>query len=170
MAGQLIQVATTTVTSAVASVDLIGTTTDDVYMCTFKNVTGSVDTEHLFLRVLVSGTPDTSANYDRARKQLRAGASFVNSSNTNETQTYIGQQIGTASNSQTNGIMYFYNFNDASEYSFATLEEAAWRQAGDLTGNQGGWVHTSAQACNGVRFFMEDGNLLSGTFTLYKVT
>tara|TARA_R100000231_G_scaffold93581_1_gene70243 strand:+ start:97 stop:615 length:519 start_codon:yes stop_codon:yes gene_type:complete len=168
MPGSLVKIAETTVSSSTASVSLTGIdSTYDVYMCRFNNVTGSVDTEHLFLRVLVSGSPDTSANYDRARIQFKADTSFTDSSNQNETKTYIGQQIGTASNSQCNGLMYLFNFNNASEYSFGTLEEAAWRQAGNLHGNQGGWVHTVAQACNGVQFFMEDGNLLSGTFSLY---
>jgi len=170
MSGSLIKIDEEIVTSAVASVTLGGSDWDssyDVYMVKLNNITGSVDTEHLFLRILVSSSPDTSANYDRARRQYRASASFVDSSNTNETKTYIGQQIGTANNSQTNAVMYLFNFNNASEYNFATLEELAWRQAGDLTGNQGGWVHTVAQASNGVQFYMEDGNILSGTFTLY---
>ena len=38
MAGQLVQVATNTVTSAVSSVDLIGTTTDDVYMLSLIHI------------------------------------------------------------------------------------------------------------------------------------
>jgi len=170
MAGSLIKIDEEIVTSAVASVELGGANWDssyDVYMVKLNNITGSVDTQHLFLRILVSSSPDTSANYDRARKQLKADTTFTNSSNTNETKTYIGQQIGTASNSQTNAIMYLFNFNNASEYNFATLEELSWRQAGNLHGNQGGWVHTVAQASNGVQFYMETGNILGGTFTLY---
>ena len=38
MAGQLIQVATETVTSAVANVTLTGIDSDDVYMFTFNNI------------------------------------------------------------------------------------------------------------------------------------
>jgi len=170
MAGSLIKIDEEIVTSAVASVTLGGSDWDssyDVYMVKFNNVTGSVDSQNVFLRVLASSTPDTSANYDRARVILRANASFVDSFNTNETKTYIGQQIGTLSNSQSNGVMYLFNFNNASEYSFATLEETAFRQDGSNHGNQGGWVHTVAQACNGVQIYMNSGNLLSGTFTLY---
>ena len=62
MAGKLVQVATETVTSAVASVTLTGIDSDDVYMVAFNNVTRDSGSGHILLRVTVSGTADTTAN------------------------------------------------------------------------------------------------------------
>ena len=53
MAGQLIQVATNTVTSAVASVTLTGIDSDDVYMVACSNVKSVNDNVNPFLRFTV---------------------------------------------------------------------------------------------------------------------
>ena len=167
MAGSLIKIAETTVSSAVASVTLTGIdSTYDVYKVVINNC--EIDTatsSHILCRVTVSGTPDTTANYDRARKQLRADTTFANSAGANETFTYIGQSINSTANYQVNLTMYLFNFNNSSEYSFATLEENSYR--GFLIGNQGGWIHTVAQSCDGVQIYSENGNIDNGTFTLY---
>ena len=170
MAGQLVQVATSTVTSSTAYVDLIGTTTDDVYMVAFNNVQPVTDAVQLICRVLVSSSPDTTSNYDRAAKNLVTGT-FGNESGADESFTYIsGSQTGTGTSETNQGILYLYNFNDSSEYSFATIETVN-RDAGavHLYGMQGGWVNTVTQSCNGLRIYFSTGNIASGTFTLYKV-
>ena len=58
MAGQLVQVATNTVTSAVSSVTLTGIDSDDVYMCAISNVIGSIDNQAVRFRLGNSGTPN----------------------------------------------------------------------------------------------------------------
>ena len=70
MAGSLVKIAETTVSSAVASVTLTGIdSTYDVYMVRFNNVAPETDATNLRVRFTESGTPDsTSANYDRAKK------------------------------------------------------------------------------------------------------
>ena len=170
MAGQLVQVDTETVTSSTAYVDLIGTTTDDVYMVAFNNVKPVSDAVQLVCRVLVSSSPDDTSNYDRAAKNLVTGT-FSNESGADESFTYIsGSQTGTGTGETNQGILYLYNFNDSSEYSFATIETVN-RDAGavHLYGMQGGWVNTVTQSCNGLRIYFSTGNIASGTFTLYKV-
>ena len=165
--GKLIQVATNTVTSVVASVTLTGIDSDDVYMVTYSGYTPTVDSQ-LRIRFTVSGSADTSANYDFAYKTLIASQAFSNASATNQTYFY-SVFIGTATNSMTNGILYLYNFNNASEYSFATIEDTGINSAGNLQSPQGGMVLTVAQACDGIQFFNDNGNIEAGTFTLYKV-
>jgi len=170
MAGQLVQVDTETVTSSTAYVDLIGTTTDDVYMVAFNNVKPVSDAVQLVCRVLVSSSPDDTSNYDRAAKNLVTGT-FSNESGADESFTYIsGSQTGTGTGETNQGILYLYNFNDSGEYSFATIETVN-RDAGavHLYGMQGGWVNTVTQSCNGLRIYFSTGNIASGTFTLYKV-
>ena len=68
---------------------------------------------------------------------------------------------------QNNGVLYLFNFNNGSEYSFITLEESSFNSLSQSTGRQGGGVHTVASASNGIQFFMASGNIASGEFKLY---
>ena len=166
--GKLVQVSTETVTSAVASVDLIGTTTDDVYVIFANNVKPSSDTQNFRFRVLESSTPNTTANYDYAHKFLTTGGAFGNFADTNQTSIRF-VSTGTATGEQTNQVVYIYNANNSSEYTFFTQEQSQLNETSSLTGVQGGGVFTSSSQVNGIRLFFESGNIASGTFTLYKV-
>ena len=167
MAGSLIKIAETTVSSAVASVTLTGIdSTYDVYMVKMNNVLSDTDGTLISIRFTASGTPDTSANYDRAFKLLRTTTTFGFGADVNQT-SFITNFLGTAGNEQSNGIFYCFNFNNASEYSFMTAETTERINTGELQGAQGGAVLTVAQATDGVHFFLSSGNYTSGTFTLY---
>jgi hypothetical protein len=168
--GKLVQVATNTVTSAVASVTLTGIDSDDVYMVAISGYLNSTASGQR-LRVTVGGTPDTSLNYDFAGKFLRADTTFTNGNATNQD---VGQYSGLATSTSPNAgnhILYLYNWNNASEYSFWTFETVGWYDSTTdfVSGHQGGGVHTVAQSCDGVQFFSATGNITAGTFTLYKV-
>ena len=162
----LVQVATETVTSAVAFVDLIGTTTDDVYMVAFNNVQPATDGTQLITRLLVSSSPDTTSNYDRADKQLLYNTTFANSSNTNQ-DNWVNSVDGTGTGEANNGVLYLFNFNNSSEYSFMTRDTTHYDQNPRLISRTGGGVHTVAQACDGIQFYVSSGNKDNGTFTLY---
>ena len=169
MAGQLIQVATSTVSgSSTNYVDLFGTTTDDVYMVALNNASTTLDGQ-IRTRVLVSSSPDISANYDQASKPLIGNATQTHDAFQNDT-FWRFMFTGNQTNETQSGILYLYNFNNSSEYSFVTAEISSWTSDPRLYGLQGGGVHTVAQSCNGVRFFASSGNLADGSqFTLYKV-
>ena len=169
--GKLVQVATNTVTSAVASVTLTGIDSDDVYMLAVSGIVSSASING-DLRVTTSGTADSSANYDYATKGLRNdGSAFTNFSNINQTSftTAFAWSLFTTSGMTGNGIAYLYNFNNSSEYSFVTQEVVARDLNGNLLGGQGGGLLTVAQTTDGVVFKTTSGNIASGTFTLYKV-
>jgi hypothetical protein len=167
MAGSLIKIAEEIVTSAVASVSLTGIdSTYDVYMVRYNNVLPVNDNVLLSNRVTVSGSADTTANYDWAYKLLQANTTFGNISATNDTDNVLGTN-GTAGNESTNGIMYLFNFGNASEYCSGTVENTIRESDGNLRGIQGGYTHTVTQACDGVQFFYASGNIASGKFTLY---
>ena len=151
MAGQLVQVATNTVSSPVSSVTLTGIDSDDLYM------------------VAVSGTAQTTSNYDWADKFLRASASFINDYATNQTKTRALNNTGDSGGEGSNGIFYLYNFNNASEYSFMTIENVT-ENGTEARGYEGGTVYTVAEAHNGIQFLNDTtGNITSGTFTMYRV-
>ena len=68
------------------------------------------------------------------------------------------------------GIVYLYNFNNSSEFSFATFEMVKVQLTPYLAGEQGGGVYTVTEAHDGIEIRYSDGtNIANGTFTLYKV-
>ena len=167
MAGSLIKIQETTVTSAVASVTLTGIdSTYDVYMVKVNQMESVNDNVNPFLRFTVSGTGDSSANYDYAFKNLRTDSSFGNEAVTNDNEINL-DNIGTGTGEQFNCVVYLFNFNNASEFSFITLEAVNRNSSGVLKGRQGGAVLTETQATDGVEFFLSSGNIDNGTFTLY---
>ena len=169
MAGQLIQVATETVTSAVASVTLTGIDSDDVYMVTFNNVRPTTDSTIIQARIIKSDdTADSTANYDRALKALRTDTTFTNVGSVNQTAFDV-ELLGTGTGEMTNGIFYLFNFNNASEYNFCTTETSNINSTPILIGGAGGFVHTVAQASKGLQFFIASNTIASGVFTMYKV-
>ena len=168
MAGQLVQVDTETVTSAVGFVTLTGIDSDDVYMVAINNVQSVNDNVGVYIRVTTGGTADSDSEYDYANKGLRADSAFDNNSSTNQDKAIFGIS-GTGTGEIMNGIFYCFNFNNASEYSFLTQEVSYRNAAGVLKGDIGGVVHTVEEANDGVNIFMQSGNIASGTFTLYRV-
>ena len=171
MAGSLVLIQETTVSSSTASVTLTGIdSTYDVYKVVLSDVQGDTDIQSLKVRVTASGTAQSTSNYDYAKKTLRANTSFSNSSATNQTEVFVNTQLamGTGTEETLQGVQYLFNFNNSSEYSFAT-DELIFRSydSGSLMGGQGGWVYTVAETHNGVNYFMSSGNIDSGKFTLY---
>ena len=165
----LLQVATSTVTSAVASVTLTGINTDDVYKVTFSNIFARAD-DDMQIRVTTSGTADSDSEYDIASKDLKTSGTFGNTSGTNQSKWDFSAGIGTSGTNSHNGIMYLINFNNSSEFSFVTMENATTRQdtSDELFGFQGGGVHTVAETNDGINFFLASGNnIAGGIFKLY---
>jgi len=171
MAGSLVKITETTVSSATASVTLTGIdSTYDVYMLKFFRVLGTSGNNNLEMRVTESGTPNTTSNYDWVAKKLDATTTFSNQNVTNLDHFYLNIQVGndTADGEQSNGILYIFNANNSGEYTFYTQETVYLNPfSGGLNGAQGGGVFTSASAVDGVNIFFSSGNIDSGTFTLY---
>ena len=88
---------------------------------------------------------------------------------TNQTELFVNTQtaMGTGTGETLQGVRYLFNFNNASEYSFVTMEMVFRDFDGSARGGQGGGVYTVAEAHNGVNYFFASGNIASGTFTLY---
>ena len=171
MAGSLIKIDEEIVTSAVASVTLGGSDWDssyDVYVVKYNNFNAVNDNVTGFVRFTASGTANTTSNYDFAAKNLDATATFGNATATNQDKFDIVNS-GTATGEIANAILYLFNFNNASEYSFMTIESTLRNSSAKLKGHQGGGVLTVTEANDGVVFFFSSGNIDSGTFTLYKV-
>jgi hypothetical protein len=170
MAGSLIKIDEEIVSGTPSTVQLLGIdSTYDVYMVRTNNVQPTTDASVLGQRVTVSGTADSTANYDEAFKFLRTDTTFSNISRTNQNNFLLSTNLGTATQEVSNAIYYLFNFNNASEYSFMTAETSERNQsAGLFVGVQGGGVHTVAQSCDGIEFFFTNSSTFSsGQFVLY---
>ena len=165
----LLQVSTNTVSSAVASVTLTGIDSDDVYMLAVNNYVPSTDAQDMKIRVIESGTPNSSSNYDIAAKLLRADTTFGNDKNTNDTSFDCSTAIGNDTGECANWIFYIYNANNSSEFTFFSQQTVQLAHTALLIGRQGGCVFTSASQVEGVQMFAGSGNIASGSFSLYKV-
>ena len=164
----LIQVATATVTSAVASVTLTGIDDDSVYMVTHNNWSPVDDTVVCRFRVTKSGTAQSDANYDSASKSIASDTSFGDSVLSNNTDFHLSFIVNFTSEICT-AMLYVYKFNSSSEFSYLPFDEVREIQTPASRGEQGVGVHTVASASDGIQFRYHSGNVASGTFTLYKV-
>jgi hypothetical protein len=168
MSGSLIKLQEVEASSS-ASITLGGSfwnTSYDVYMIKVNNFHTSADNVSLFVRFLVSGSPDTSSNYDYSQKTLRTLEVFGNEAQVNQDKLNFGS-IGNATGEFFNGIFYLFNFNNASEYSYGTKENVYTNSNGDNKSENGGFVLTEAQENNGLQFTVSSGNFESGRFVLY---
>ena len=168
MSGSLVLIDSATASNS-STVSLGGSDWDssyDVYMVIYDKIICDTDQKNFQIRVLKSSSADTTSNYDQAYKKLDSTTSFP--TRQNENQAYWStEELGTSTQVQNNGVLYLFNFNNGSEYSFITLEESSFNSLSQSTGRQGGGVHTVASASNGIQFYMASGNIASGEFKLY---
>ena len=178
MAGSLVKIDEVNITSDVASFDLGGANWDSSYNVYKVVLTGieSADTganRYLYGRVLTSNTVQTDANYDGANKGLWSGGTAQNNSYENGTFWYISTSamngVETAGKESLNSILYLFNFNSSSEFSFITEENSTVNGDGQLYGGQGGAVKTTAEANNGMQFLFSGGNIRTGNAKLYGI-
>ena len=167
----LVQVTTTNVTSNVASVSLTGINDDSNYIVLGNNIFFDSN-DDMRIRFTVSGSADTSSNYDYAYKSIQAGTSFANNNTTNSSNVDFNQATGTSASNPINFKMHLYNFNNSSEFSFFNMSNAHRNTSqGRHAMFTGGGVLTEAQTTDGVHFYLNSGNnFANGRFTLYKVT
>lgn len=170
MAGQLIQVDTETVTSAVSSVLLTGINDDSVYMVAFSNMRGVNDNAIPYMRITVGGTPDTTSNFRRANVEMKAYTSFVyNGYNAGQNFLYVTSGgTGTSTGETAEGIIHLYNFNDATLNNSGTINAVTHTAQAQTESWTGGFLHNVAQSADGVQLYMSSGDIASGVFTMYK--
>ena len=168
MAGALVKIDEVIVTSADSTVSLTGIdSTYDVYMVKLYNLSPSTDAIPL-LRVQEGGVTKTDSEFDRAGREFYSNTAFGNESNTNESQTNLTtESIEADSGKGLNGIIYIFNANNASEYTFLTIETSGFRSTGEAIGLQGGAVWTRTTAVDGIEIRYSTGNIDSGACVLY---
>lgn len=168
--GQLIQVATTTITSNTSSVTLTGINDDSVYVLFLNNVAPSSDNNYLAIRFTESGTPNSSSNYDRANLFMYPTGTSFGLAGTNENAVNITCHTnGTGTSETTNGIFHIYNAQNSSEFTYLSAESTCVDHNNRPYGSPGGLTLTTTSAVDGVQLFYGSNSIASGTFSLYKI-
>lgn len=169
MSGSLILINEATASSS-ASLTLTGIdSTYNVYKVVGSNLRPNTAGQ-LEVRLTKGGTPQTDSEYDWAYKNMYTGGSYVNEASTNQDSffLYSGYEETTGKGRGNGLIMYLFNFPEADEFSFFSVEQTRLFSTDDTGGNQGGCVHTVASASDGVQIFFESGRTLEeGTLKLY---
>lgn len=166
----LLQVNKETVTSNTSSVSLTGITDNEVYQIHCTGVTPSTDNVYFKLRVLESGTPNTTSNYDKAHFFIRANSTFTDLHNENQDSfTVTNHTHGTAGSETGNFIFNIYNAFDSNSNTLLSVNGANRDSGGNLYTSTGMVIFTSDSSVNGVQFFYHSGDINQAEFTLYKV-
>jgi hypothetical protein len=171
MAGSLNLIQKITLSTPTASAKLTGIdSTYNVYMVRFSNVQPVTDNKNLVFQITKSGTADSTTNYDHANVHLKIDTSFSSSAGTDSTSSTFAWSQGNDTGEKASGILYLFNFPNASEYSFITVD-SNWRHGTGFMGAVGGITHTVASASDGVEFTMESAtNINTGAeFALYGI-
>lgn len=164
----LVQVNKTIASGTPATIKVTGIDSDDVYLVTAKELIPSSD-DTIAWRVTKSGTIQDDSEYDNARKDMPAGASFQD--NESENATSVTNADIESTGNGFNGLFYLYNFNSSSQFSYATFETVSWVSSPQLFGGNGGFLHTVASASDGLSFFFTGGATFNNgaEIVLYKV-
>lgn len=163
------QISTATTSGSAQSISVTGINTDDVYMVAYTNI---VPESHVRLRIRVtkSGSEDNTSNYDNARKGIRSGGSFQNNRDVDDGK-WLMATLDADVGSGGSGIIYCYNFNSSSEFSYVTFNLPMWASTPQFFADVGGGVHTVASASDGISL-SADGSVnfrAGGIVTLYRL-
>lgn len=167
MAGNMVQVDTETITTNVSEVILTGINTDEIYFCTFNNVSASNDNQGIQIRVGKSGVLQSDSNYRYQYLNLRTDTTYSETRGTNA-GVAVGNS-GTNTGETGQGIVYLYNFNSSNEFSSYSIATSFLNASPHNTGAMGGIQHAVNSASDSIGFTANSGDLASGTFTLYKL-
>jgi len=173
MAGQLIQVANTLIESG-SETQIVqfqnSITTDDVYMLVGNNIQVGGAGGICDINPMVNTTVNTDNDIAIAWINLNSTTTFQKFANTPQTVWRVTDGMNVTPYA-TNFIMYLYNWNSSSDYSFISMEVTS-HTGTNLRGYQQGGVKKVTTAFNGIQINTNQiagGGWQAGTqFTLYK--
>ena len=145
-----------------------------LYAFIFNKVHIQTDDKYLQCRVKVSSY-QTGSDYRFGVKESRSGGtSWDNDYNTDDGGTEIrminANAMGNDATTAFNGILYLPHPADTVNYKIIWWTGTYIRANNQLGHTQGmGAYHGGAGAVTGLRFFMNSGNLTTGTISLYGI-
>lgn len=172
MAGSLIEInaVVSDGSSPTAKVTGIDSTYDN-YIVTVNNATPETSNADLQYRLTEGGTANSTSNYDSGSVFLRSdNNTFDKAGSTNNDKLFFTGSLENDTHATVNGIIYLFNANNSSEYTYGTSETVYQAEDGTILGNNSGFTFTVTSAVDGVEFFMADpsSNIRSGArFVLF---
>ena len=173
MSGSLIKLDEVNITTATATVSLGQSNWDssyNVYQVVYNDLrTDSVSPNTVAVRFTKASdnSADSSTNYMYAYRTLKSYSASSFDVNNSIDRFYLST-LDTGDETQDNGILNLFNFNDANEHSTCTIEYTSRNTRPGLAGGIGSALLTVNQAMNGIQFFMNaTGNIDNGHFVLY---
>jgi len=165
---KLVQIQKTVVSSPVAFVKLTGINTTDIYVCTFNNVTVSVDGGRLRLQFTESGTANSNTNYQWAGRGLRPNGTAYTQQIGGTSSMQCQMAIGTATGENASGTFHIFNANNSSDFTNCILKSTTANTSGEAQGTVGGGQLNENTEVDGLNFISSSGNISGGTFTLFR--
>lgn len=168
---QFIKSVEITSSQSTTNVDNIFSTNYDVYKIVLKGIC-TVGTTDLNLNARLidnSGSVISDNEYDYAVLQLKSGSSFTQNKNTNFSR--IDRISFSDQSPESQGcVLYVYNPNDSSSYTFLNWQETHSRGGGG-GGFRGIAVHKVAETIRGINFFdvYTDRPYDKGTIVVYGI-
>jgi len=174
MAGELILVNSTTVTSDVSSVTLTGIdTTYDIYKVLITNARPNNTSGNSWrMRWIVGGSPETGNNYFTQTPRHVATADFqwygvaTDYRYSGATLMYIGDGSSDTGECYNANINLYKAYDNDSEARW-DVETTGTNSSGDLVASKGGGYRKAKQTCTGVQIFVDSYDIASGYFGLY---
>jgi hypothetical protein len=137
--------------------------TYNVYLLVWQDIKPQTDGAFFYLQTSTDG----GATYDSGASDYDQSANFA--SNAPTAFVWLSSQtqgIGNATNEKTDGYMYLMN-PSSTEYTSMIIEGINSSIAGNVNSNDNKAFRLSAADVDALRFYMNTGNIVSGTIKLY---
>jgi len=168
--GSMVVLQTQVVSAAVASVDFTTgiDSTYKAYVFVLTGVTPETNSDVLYIRTGNGGSFDSgSSNYAYGFHTIQSGGTDSSSGSTGATQISATDSIGNDSTAGLSGIVYCYDPSNAGKYTHFSWYFAISPNSTAGRTSHGSGARLEAAAHDRVRFLMNTGNIVAGTFTLY---
>tara|TARA_R100000781_G_scaffold77996_1_gene48326 strand:+ start:2778 stop:3296 length:519 start_codon:yes stop_codon:yes gene_type:complete len=138
----------------------------NVYLVTIDKAVPANDSVNLVCRLLISGTPDSSASYDHANYVLKGETTFADEGGVNANEVTLGG-AGTGTGESVSGNIHLFKMNVSGTYKSMTFDTTYLNSSANLRSKVGGAFLTNTAVANGITIFYSSGNIASGEFKLY---
>jgi hypothetical protein len=157
-------------TVTVGSSSLISST-HKVYQIHGFNVHPATDSVELRLRISTGGSVQTGSSYEYSRRQsIHSTSPVTNRGSNSDALVPLGESLGNGNNECYNFILYMYNPTETTFTKSLNFISCGRDLSPNTANNIGAFsFEGNESAIDGVQFFMNSGNIESGTFKLYGV-
>ena len=169
--GKLELIETQTITPSVSTVDFTDIKEDiyNVHFLTCNNIQAISDGPTVRIQFYESGVLETSGPYHYAVQYGNSVGTFGELRSTTSSNILFGSNIGGSTSESGQGYVYFYNLGDSSKYSFTTMHTISLNANPYALFYFGSAVLPQASTVDGIRLFLDSGNIDTGTFSLYGI-